>query len=134
LAEVPGEWLEPTVALHVLRSAKLRVPRLQSGRIVFEELELPSASNFNVEVIHAFELYCGMGNFYKAVMSSGLHVGFLGDRQLPQWARAQCSIVDLLIGEARQLVWACGGQPCVISHARAPTRCTASSDWKHWCM
>ena len=103
---MPGEWLEPAVALQVLRSAKLRVPRLQSGRIAFEELPLPSASNFNVEVIHAFELYGGMGNFYKAVMSLGLHVGFLCDRQLPHWAHAQRSTVDLLTGEARRLVWA----------------------------
>jgi hypothetical protein len=106
LGEVPGEWLEPTVAVQVLRNARLCVPRLQSGRIVFEELKLPSSADVDVEVIHAFELYCGVGNFYKAIMSLGLQVGFLCDRQLPQWAHPHCSTVDLLTCEARQLVWA----------------------------
>ena len=32
----------------------------QSGRIVFEELELPSASNFNVVVIHAKVFFIGV--------------------------------------------------------------------------
>ncbi len=103
---MPPEWLDPSAALETLRVAKLRVPRLRSGQVVFEDLRVPESLGCAAERIDAFEVYCGSANWSTAVLEEGLQVGFLCDWRLPPWATGHCTTTDLLSSWGRQVVWA----------------------------